>query len=118
MAFYSHWYEQSVSKSKKSANSNGKAAQTCNIFDKSQTDLIAAQVTVSSVQDKLIYNLEIIKPTDSTKTVSTVSDTCSTSSTTSQLSEDSLWDDWVVKFINNQVVDEDSLEEWIFDTTS
>ncbi|CAG8619196.1 374_t:CDS:1 [Ambispora leptoticha] len=161
MAYYSQWYEQSVSKSATCKNKKGKAAQAHIIFDKSQTDLMAAQVTVSSVQDKFVYNLEFVKPTSSTatglfstefstnshktssssnayytfpqrptssqseghtRTGSTVSDTYSTTSATSQLSEDSLWDDWIVKFISSderqQIIDEDSLEEWIFDTTS
>ncbi|KAG9287600.1 hypothetical protein G9A89_019661 [Geosiphon pyriformis] len=59
-----------------------------------------------------------------TRNFSQFSDTFSTTSATSTLSGDSLWDDWIVKFINDtqqhkgesMMDSEESLEEWIFNT--
>ncbi|CAG8564002.1 11671_t:CDS:2 [Ambispora gerdemannii] len=124
-------------------NSNSQQPRDIAVSTLSTELLTAAHVTVSHTQDKLVYNLEL-KPWDTlpaatslysplrsretrfhnsnrsrqhTRTISNES----TSSNISQLSEESLWDDWIVKYISNgdgtrEIIGGDSFEEWIFDT--
>ncbi|CAG8487867.1 8226_t:CDS:1 [Ambispora leptoticha] len=180
--FYSQWYKQSVcqrnlNKEKYRClddNDHSSISENRDIAVSTLTTelLTAAQVTVSRVQDTLVYNLEL-KPWDtlpttqsssysslrsrepSVQSYSTTSSSSSsgfgfysengksrgfhnsnrsrqhtrtisnafstTSSNISQLSKESLWDDWIVKFISNddgakEMIGGDSLEEWIFDT--
>ncbi|KAG9289911.1 hypothetical protein G9A89_010217 [Geosiphon pyriformis] len=46
------------------------------------------------------------------------SESLSTSSFVSRFSQDSMWEDWIVKYIraDDKLRDEHSLEDWIFDT--
>ncbi|RIA90754.1 hypothetical protein C1645_769255 [Glomus cerebriforme] len=153
MAYYSNWFKQTVNNSSESSSTNA-----------SITLLTPAQVTVSSIRDKLVYNIEykpsseeiVNKPLSkapkrraresTTSTANTFASanivtarfqkharshsrrhsrndsnesSLSNLSTLSNISEDSLWDDWIVKYKyldKSDVVEDSPMEEWIFDT--
>ncbi|CAG8493797.1 7047_t:CDS:2 [Paraglomus occultum] len=161
MSYYSNWYEQSICQKRPPLQSNPSTT------DASQPDVTAAQVTVCSLHNRLVYNLEF-KPCERTLSHSRNSSYAATAEhhhpinrneRTSQtendqqvawknaremvysrtsdrertessqsaellkmgdLIDESLWEDWIVKFINNDegsVYSEDKpFEDWIFDT--
>ncbi|CAG8537991.1 24452_t:CDS:2 [Dentiscutata erythropus] len=176
MSFYSQWYEQNVclrgSPSKNTMDSPIRPTLSrIGSFEPVQADLTAAHVTVSSVKNKLIYNIEYkqsegsIKSPSHSKQSSTVggihtreSSVSSTKLKTSaphvgatacsvvarfqnsnhsrrhsrqgssisenlissgQISPNSLWDDWIVKYINEDkksvAVEDDTMDDWIFE---
>ncbi|CAG8541916.1 2278_t:CDS:2 [Cetraspora pellucida] len=175
MSFYSQWYEQNVCLRGNSSNGDvdGSIRPTLSragSFEAVQADLTAAHVTVSSIKNRLVYNIEYKRKEGSTKSPShskqsssvrklhtrenSVSSTnlrtssphvgaaaCSVVArfqnnhsrrhtrqgssvsenliTTGQISSDSLWDDWIVKYINEDkkatVVEDDNMDDWIFE---
>ncbi|CAG8569945.1 3733_t:CDS:2 [Paraglomus brasilianum] len=159
MSYYAHWYEQSIRQKRPALHSNP-STQSIPI-DASQPDVTAAQVTVCSLHNRLVYNLEF-KPCERTPSHSRnssytpehtnhnerithsqndqhvawknahemvynrTSDRERTGSSQStellkvdDLIDESLWDDWIVKFINNDeesvYSDDKPFEDWIFD---
>ncbi|CAG8445822.1 2592_t:CDS:1 [Acaulospora colombiana] len=161
MPFYSQWYKQSVclrgnDNSIDYVGENTKNAST----DAVQADLTPIQVTVSSVKDKLVYNVEykpsegetnldkIIHSRESTASStklktssphvgaaanavvarfvqqnhsrthsrqgSSVSDTIFSS--TDRVSSDSMWEDWIVKYLHEDTdaaAEEAPMEDWV-----
>jgi len=154
MAYYSSWYKQKF-------NNNG--SESAITSTSTNTLLTPAQVTVSSVRDRLVYNIEykqnpeeiVSKPTGRRNRERTVSSSTSTfaaasaltakfqnhqrnhtrrhtrkSSTESyssyvsnlsvlsDISEDCMWDDWIVKYLDKKdaAVDDAQMEDWIFET--
>jgi len=153
MAYYSNWYKQKV-------NNGSESVVTAT---STNTLLTPAQVTVSSVRDRLVYNIEykqnpeetVSKPSGRRNRESTVSSSTSAFaaasavtakfqhhqrnhtrrhtrksssesyssyvsnlSVLSDISEDCMWDDWIVKYLDkkNVAVDDAQMEEWIFET--
>lgn len=149
MAYYSNWYKQKVNSSSEGVLSTS-----------SITLLTPAQVTVSSVRDRLVYNIEYKqnpeendrKPSERRTRQSTVSSTTSAFaaanvvagkfqnhqrnhtrrhtrksssesdssfvsnlSVLSDISEDCMWDDWIVKFLDKKDVtaDDAQMEDWV-----
>ncbi|CAG8746131.1 12563_t:CDS:2, partial [Funneliformis caledonium] len=105
MSFYSLWYKQTI---------NGVAPSSS--ATSSQTDLTVAQVTVCSIKDKLVYNIDIVAANfrNHGRNHSRIH---SRQVSSESLSEVSMWDDWIVKYINEDnkktIMAEDSpMEEW------
>lgn len=154
MSFYSHWYEQNVC-SRNSNRYNSSSENGNEIYEAINPDLTAAQVTVCSINNRLIYNLEYkinndddIKKGDlktknnnnyqqlksqSKQNIESMANVVTakfynhsrnhsrrhsrqTSSnsenllTIDQLSSDSIWDEWILKYIsNNKQTSEDGI---------
>ncbi|KAF0424488.1 hypothetical protein F8M41_006591 [Gigaspora margarita] len=180
MSFYSQWYEQKVCLrgnpiNNTSGDVGGSIRPTLSrqgSFEPVQADLTAAHVTVSSVKNRLVYNIEYktsessIKSPSHSKQNSTVrgihtrgssvsstqlktsaphvgAAACSVAAkfqnsnhsrrhtrqgssisenliTSDQISSESLWEDWIVKYIHKDkksvvAVEDDTMDDWIFE---
>ncbi|CAH1757803.1 21351_t:CDS:2 [Entrophospora sp. SA101] len=98
MSFYSHWYEQNVCS--RNNNRNNSSGSSNEIYEAINPDLTAAQVTVSK-----FYNHSRNHSRRHSRQTSSNSENLLT---IDQLSSDSIWDDWILKYIsNNKQISED-----------
>jgi hypothetical protein len=143
MSYYNRWYEDSI---RQKSHPHSHPPAQCPSIDACQVDITVAQVTVCSQHNKLVYNLEF-KPSDRTPTHSRSNSYANSSESDRKLTwsdggrirtnerertessqsaellkadefgNESMWDDWIVKFIHNEdkmdYGDGKPLEDWV-----